>query len=209
MVDYTYHCTVLTWQYPTKQNLISVHSVFPSVYVQVRQWGAWKLHPYNSSAKKSVFYHKVCPFGSIWNMLHTQNFVVMIMLVTIAVTRTKLVEANQHHCPTNTMLVLPMSTLIECKIPHLIFGTYWSPPVVCWNHFWVFPLIFLVASAITWQVWPIISSFCCNIKTTYIHRMTWFIFFSQTDEIYCMCLLTDRCPLSLHLKPLGGDSSLK
>ena len=35
-------------KYPTKQNLISVHSMFQSVCVQVRQQGAWKLHPYNS-----------------------------------------------------------------------------------------------------------------------------------------------------------------
>ena len=30
---------------PYKQILISVHSVFPLVYVRVRLWGAWKLHP--------------------------------------------------------------------------------------------------------------------------------------------------------------------
>ena len=51
--------------------------------------GAWKLHPYNSDAMKSVFYHKTYPFGSIWNMLHTQNFAVMMMLVTIMLPRTK------------------------------------------------------------------------------------------------------------------------
>ena len=27
-------------------------SVFPLVYVQVRQWGAWKLHPSNSVTQK-------------------------------------------------------------------------------------------------------------------------------------------------------------
>ena len=30
---------------------ISEHSVFPSVYVQVKQQGAWKLHPYKSNAQ--------------------------------------------------------------------------------------------------------------------------------------------------------------
>ena len=188
---------ILTWQYPTKQNLISVHSVFPSVYVWVRQWGAWKLHPYNSNAKKSVFYHKVCSFSSIWNMLHTQNFVVMMMLVTITVTRAKLVEASQHHCPTNTMLAVPKSTLIECENPHLIsFGT----SLVHWNHFQVFLYFFLVDLANIWWSSPIFSSFCCNIGTTYIHIMTWFSFFlSQTDKIDGIYLHTDRCPLFLHL----------
>ena len=81
--------------------------MFPSVYVWVRHWGAWKLHPYTSDAYKSVLYHKDCPFGSIWNMFHTQKiFAVMMRLVTITVT-TKLVEASQHHCSTNTMLAVP------------------------------------------------------------------------------------------------------
>ena len=31
-VGYTYHCMVLTWQYPTKQNHISVHSVSISLW---------------------------------------------------------------------------------------------------------------------------------------------------------------------------------
>ena len=89
-----------------------------------------------------VFYHKVCPFSSIWNMLYTQNFAVMMMLVTITVTRTKLVEASQHCCLTNTKLVVPSSTSIEYKNPHLIFGTYWSLSVVHWDHFWTFSVNF-------------------------------------------------------------------
>ena len=36
-VDYTYHCMVLTWWYPTKQNLISVHSVF---HLSMSEWGS-------------------------------------------------------------------------------------------------------------------------------------------------------------------------
>ena len=36
----------------TNKTLISVHSVFPLVCVQVRQWGAWKLHPCNFDAQK-------------------------------------------------------------------------------------------------------------------------------------------------------------
>ena len=39
---------------PTKQSQISEHGVFPLVYVWVRQWGAWTLHPYNSIAKMHV-----------------------------------------------------------------------------------------------------------------------------------------------------------
>ena len=71
-----------------------------------------------------MFYHKVCPFGSIWNMLHTQNFVVMMMLVTRMVTRTT--EANQHHCPTNTVFAVPKSTLIEYEIL-ILFLAFTSP----------------------------------------------------------------------------------
>ena len=58
---------VMTWQFPVKQILISVQSVFPLVYIQVRQWEAWKLHPYNSNAQKFTYYYKNCPFTSIWN----------------------------------------------------------------------------------------------------------------------------------------------
>ena len=87
----------------------------------MRQLGAWKLHPYNSGAKKSVLCQNVCPFGLIGIMLHTQNFMVMMLLVTRMVTRTKLVEASQHHCPTNTMLAVPKSTLIEYEHPNLIW----------------------------------------------------------------------------------------
>ena len=42
--------------YPTKQNLISVLGVFPLVYVWVRQWEAWKLHPYNSDAEQNAYF---------------------------------------------------------------------------------------------------------------------------------------------------------
>ena len=69
---------VVTWQCPTKQILISVHSMFPLVYVWVRQWGAWKLHLYNSNAQKFIYYHMTCPFGSILNMLH--NLAIMVAL---------------------------------------------------------------------------------------------------------------------------------
>ena len=61
-----------------KQIHSSVYSVFPSVYVWVRQWGAWKLHPYNSDAQKPIFYHVVCTFSSIWNKLH--NLVIKVVL---------------------------------------------------------------------------------------------------------------------------------
>ena len=71
---------------PYKQYLISVHSVFPSVYTWVRQWGAWKLLPYNSNAKKICVLSQSLPQFGIW---HTQNFVVMMTLVTITGTRTK------------------------------------------------------------------------------------------------------------------------
>ena len=98
---------VLTCWHPTKQNFISVHNVFPSVYVWRRQQGDWKLHSYNSDAEKFLFYHKVCPFGTIWNMLHTQMFVAMMTLVSRMVTRTKLVEASQHHCPPNKIPAAP------------------------------------------------------------------------------------------------------
>ena len=64
----------LTWWYPTKKNNISVHSVFLLVYVWVRQWGAWKLHPYNSNAYRYVFifiiHFNFCQFSSVWNMCH-------------------------------------------------------------------------------------------------------------------------------------------
>ena len=61
------HLKVMFWydRVPKMEIWISEHSVFPSVYIQVRQQGAWKLHLYNFNAQKPVFYHKVCPFGSI------------------------------------------------------------------------------------------------------------------------------------------------
>ena len=53
---------------PTKQILISVHGVFPSVYVWVRQRGAWKLHPYNSDAKIHIFIHFLPILAQVWNI---------------------------------------------------------------------------------------------------------------------------------------------
>ena len=44
---------------PEIEILISEHSVFPSVYIWVRQQRAWKLHPYYSDAQM-LFYYK-CP----------------------------------------------------------------------------------------------------------------------------------------------------
>ena len=71
---------VVTCQCPTKQTLIRVHSVFPLVYVCMRQQGAWKLHRHNCDAKKSVSYQNVCPFSSIWNKSY--NLVAMMPAVT-------------------------------------------------------------------------------------------------------------------------------
>ena len=59
----------------------TLKSKFSLVYTGGFHWSmsGWgngepgKLHPYNSNAEKSVFYHKVRPFSSIWNMLHTQK----------------------------------------------------------------------------------------------------------------------------------------
>ena len=65
---------------PYEQIFISVHSVFSLVYVQVRQWGAQKLHPYNSNAQKLIYYHVICPFGSVWNKIH--NLAVMMPATT-------------------------------------------------------------------------------------------------------------------------------
>ena len=65
---------------PYKQILISVHSMFPLVYIWVRQWGAWKLHPYNSDAQKFIYYHVICLFGSFWNKIH--NLAVMMPAAT-------------------------------------------------------------------------------------------------------------------------------
>ena len=44
----------------------------------MRQQGPWKLHPYNSDAQKFTYYHKNCPFGSIWNKLC--NLAIMVAL---------------------------------------------------------------------------------------------------------------------------------
>ena len=88
-----YGCDMMV---PYKAN---THSVFPSVYVWVRQQEAWKLHPYNSDGKKSVFYHKICPFGSMWNKSH--NLAIMVALQIVPRARTKQVDASQHHCSPN------------------------------------------------------------------------------------------------------------
>ena len=55
----------------TKQNQISECGMFPSVYVWVRQWAAWKLHPYNSIAQHmfSFVYQNLCPFGPKFGIL--------------------------------------------------------------------------------------------------------------------------------------------
>ena len=66
------------WQCPTKQNQISEHGVSPLAFVQVRQLGAWKVHPYNSNAK-CVFLSKFYPFGTI--LKHIVKFVVMMFVL--------------------------------------------------------------------------------------------------------------------------------
>ena len=185
---------VLTRQYPTKQNLISVHSVFSSFYVWVSQQGAWKLHPYNSDAEKSVFYQKSLPIWSIWNVLHTQNFVVMMTLVTRMVTRTKLVETSQHHCPTNTMLAGPQAHI----------NRVWKPSHCSW----------LVPTSGSFSDSSVNFSNCssdhffffCNIWTMHMHTTTWVQFFSisQTDKFDGTYLLTDKCPHFPPLPMLGG-----
>ena len=48
------------------QNQISEHGMFPFVYVQVRQWAAWKVHLCNSIAEIRIL---PCPFSPVWNML--------------------------------------------------------------------------------------------------------------------------------------------
>ena len=40
--------------YQNRRNKTS-RKTFPLVLIQVRQWGAWKLHPYNSVARKLLF----------------------------------------------------------------------------------------------------------------------------------------------------------
>ena len=55
-------------------------------------------------------------------MLHTQNFVVMMMLVIVTATRTQPVEASQHHCQLTQCLLSPSSILIECDITNPIYA---------------------------------------------------------------------------------------
>ena len=112
--------------------LISVHSVFPSVYVWGRQWGAWSLHPYNSDAQKFMFYHIICPFSSIWNESH--GLAVMVVLQIAPRTRTKLVEASQHHvhkCLLSQSFMLTQSVITYSTFCVLVAVTEWWPP---WHH---------------------------------------------------------------------------
>ena len=96
--------------------------MFPSFYVQVRQWGAWKLHPYNSDARKSVFYHIISPFSSMWNESH--DLVVMVALQIAPRTRTKLVEVSQHHHQLIRCLLSPSFMLTQCDVTYSTF--------LCW-----------------------------------------------------------------------------
>ena len=56
-----------TWQCPKKQNHISEHGMFPSIYVCMRQWGAWKLRPYFPLPKLHVLIQNVAHPAFIWH----------------------------------------------------------------------------------------------------------------------------------------------
>ena len=72
-------------KHPENRNHISEHSVFPSVYIWVRQWGTWKSHPYNSNAKITMFIMPILVFDTqiLWpKIMHVWNWLVISMVST-------------------------------------------------------------------------------------------------------------------------------
>ena len=96
----------MTWQHPTKQILISICSVFPLVYVWMKDWGAWKLHLDNFDARKFRFCLVICLFGSIWNELH--NLAVRLALQIAPRTRINWLRPASTICSSKTMLAVPI-----------------------------------------------------------------------------------------------------
>ena len=85
--------------------------------------------------------------------------------------------------PTNTILAVPKSTLIQCENPHLIsFGStspgLWFTGITFGCSCKLFYLILTIFGNLLQSF----SSFCCNIGTMYIHRMAWFNFFFLSNR---------------------------
>ena len=181
--------------------------MFPPVYVCVRQWGAWKLHQYNSDVKKSVFYHKVCPFSTIWNMLHTQNFAVMMMLVTRMITRTKLPEASQHHCHLPQCLLSPSFTLVECKNTNPT-SAFFEPvrrswlPEDQWGHKSALPGIWSLKTCLLAPLSFFLAAFSSYYKTKMLHFSMYAAIYDHIRYIYLQVFIHSLLP---PLPPLGGN----
>ena len=102
---------------PEIESSISEHSVFPSVYVWLKQQGAWKPHPYNSHAQM-LFYYKCL----IWQ--HPHNFETKIIaffhqLVLSTISKVSTL-ASKHLCsfahwPYHAR---PVSTVAYCQNTH-------------------------------------------------------------------------------------------
>ena len=96
---------------------ISVHGLFPMVYVQVRQWGAWKLHPYNSSTQILIL---IYAHLTITPILRPEISWVLVWLMIVSITITYdqqalLHQAGSDHCSltlTNNNCLGPASTIV-------------------------------------------------------------------------------------------------
>ena len=82
---------VLVWWCPTKQNHISELSVFPLVYVQVRQWGAGNYNHIIPMPKDICFYCLPLPIQLSLEHVNMNFVVMMAILVIVTTTKTHLV----------------------------------------------------------------------------------------------------------------------
>ena len=124
---------------PETEPWISVHSVFPSVYVQVRQQGAWKLHPYNSVTQKLFL---IAQFGTSFEFRGLQIYI-LFLLVIITISTISMVSAvstlvSKHffysfaHYPHHTKSACIVAYLNNTHCPHALPLPDWDQQVsVC------------------------------------------------------------------------------
>ena len=119
---------------PKIEREISAYSVFPSVYVQVRQWGAWKLHPVYSCYPEIILY--MLNLAQIPNFEATIVFfcVVLLVISTMSMVSTVSSQTSKHfysfpHCPHHTRLARIVAYHSNTHCPYL------SKPKVCVTYF--------------------------------------------------------------------------
>ena len=113
--------------------------MFPSVNVQVRQQGAWKLHPHNSDTQKLFFTCQIWHKFQNFEVTIVFSYLVSLVISTISMVKTVSSQASKHffsfaHCPHHTRSVSIVAYQSNIHCPHL------SKPKVCVTYstsFWM------------------------------------------------------------------------